>query len=66
MMEEPKQPNKEPELVSVEGLQFERYQMDWIEISAKLDGQTPTKFIHDLFLDVFSSHLDNLSGREIL
>lgn len=65
-MEEPKQPNKEPELVTVEGLQFERYQMDWIEISAKLSGETPTEFIHGLFLDAFTSYMENLSGHEIL
>lgn len=55
-----------PELVTIEGLKFERYQMDWIEISAKLDGQTPTEFIHNLFLSVLVSHLENLSGQDIM
>ena len=55
-----------PELVTIEGLKFERYQMDWIEISAKLDGQTSTEFIHDLFLSVLVSHLENLSGQDIM
>ncbi len=40
--------------------------MDWIEICAKLEGQTPTEFIHDTFLDVFSSHLENLSPNYII
>lgn len=63
---ENKPSSKEPELVTIEGLQFERYQMDWIEICAKLDGQTPTEFIHDLFLNVFTSHMEDLSGDDIL
>jgi hypothetical protein len=53
-------------VVTIEGLEFEQYQMDWIEISAKLSGETPTEFIHNLFLEAFTSHMENLSGHKIL
>lgn len=31
--------------VTIEGLQFEQYQMDWIEPLAKLEGQTPVCYV---------------------
>ena len=58
---EAQQKTKEPVTVQ---LQFEQYQMELIEVSAKLEGKTTTEFMHDYFLDGFISHLETIASYD--
>lgn len=46
-----------PELETIDGLQFERYQMDWIERMTEIDGWTVKEWIEYVISRVVLSHV---------
>ena len=53
---EPKQP-KDQKLVTIKGLQFKRYQMDWIERMTEIDGWTVKKWMEHVISQVVLAHV---------
>jgi hypothetical protein len=48
---------KDQELVTIEGLQFKRYQMDWIERMTEMDGWTIKEWMEDVISKVVLAHV---------
>jgi hypothetical protein len=55
---------KEPELVTVNGLQFKKYQMSWIrDMAVKYNRGNVNEFIKDTVLTALLIKLDKLHGN---